>query len=119
MRKLLLLLFVPFITNAGTLQDIKIQILSNDEYVKQCPSISWGCTYPIKKEVYIRDNLGDNFQYVYYHELCHILIRPFYPKTTDDNEMKEEVTCDLFSYYIITGHDNGKGLFQKMILKGL
>ena len=56
------------------------------------------------------------YQFTFYHEVCHILIRPFYPEYIGD---KEEKTCNDFAGYVLTGTDKGNGLFQKMILAGL
>lgn len=123
MKKLILTILLLFLISpvqASTLSELKIHNLSTEEFKRECQiENAIGCA-DIHNNIYIDKEYSDKnnvYQYVLFHEIGHQLYVPF--RTDWENYELEEMICDMFALWVITGIDLGNGLFQKMILAGL
>ncbi|OQB04830.1 MAG: hypothetical protein BWY21_02068 [Parcubacteria group bacterium ADurb.Bin216] len=121
MKKLILILLLFFISpvQASIISDLRIHNLTSDQMKQECPIENAIRCADIHSNIYIDKEYSDKnnvYQYVLFHEIGHHLYAPF--RTDWENYEQEEIICDGFALWVVTGIDLGGGLFQKMVLNG-
>jgi len=83
MKKLILTIALSFLiatpAQASILSEMRVYRLPTEEYLKHCPSDSFGYARWTTNEIYVDTGRTTEFmqRLTLLHEMCHILIRPF------------------------------------------